>query len=62
MSRRAYLATTLKSSKYVTESALVHSPILPAPMKVSSVASIFGAVVVTRILFPFDAIRAIRPA
>ena len=38
-----YLATTFKSSKYVTESALVHSPTLPGSLNVSSVASIFLA-------------------
>src|SRR5450756_279839 len=37
----AYFAVTFKSSKYVTESAFVHSPILPASLKVSSVASTF---------------------
>jgi hypothetical protein len=30
-----------QSSKYVTESAFVQSPILPAALNVSSVASIF---------------------
>ena len=40
---RVYLAVTRKSSKYVTESAFVHSPTLPASLNVSSVASIFFA-------------------
>src|SRR5437870_2737371 len=37
----AHFAVTFKSSKCVTESAFVHSPILPATLNVSSVASIF---------------------
>lgn len=37
----AHFAVTFKSSKYVTESAFVQRPTLPAFLKVSSVASIF---------------------
>jgi len=50
-----YLAVTRKSSKYVTESALVHRPTLPASWNVSSVASIFFAPSSEQmILFPTD--------
>jgi hypothetical protein len=38
-----YFGVMARSSKYVTESALVHSPTLPALGKVLSVASILSA-------------------